>query len=185
MSRATFLREGYGNASMEAIALATGVSKSTLYSRYPDKAALFRAVVGERILAWVADTFAHAQIRGNDPAECLYDFGVAFMNGMQHPEVMAFERLVAAEAHRFPELAGEFQRQGLVTWSKRLAERIEAVSARSTWPIQDAMFIAELFTSALSGWHRNRTMVGHVNQDECVAFVNRTIGVLVAGRAAW
>jgi len=43
-----FLQQGYGHTTVAQIALATGMSKKTIYARYPTKEALFRAVV-ERV----------------------------------------------------------------------------------------------------------------------------------------
>ena len=40
-----FLAEGYGATSIEAVAQRARISKRTFYHRYPDKAALFGAVV--------------------------------------------------------------------------------------------------------------------------------------------
>ena len=40
-----FLDAGYGNASMDAIAVEAGVAKQTLYSHFGSKAQLFEAIV--------------------------------------------------------------------------------------------------------------------------------------------
>ncbi|MFM7336263.1 MAG: TetR/AcrR family transcriptional regulator [Tabrizicola sp.] len=42
-AQALFIQHGYRATRMEAVAKAAGVAKATLYSRYPDKDALFRA----------------------------------------------------------------------------------------------------------------------------------------------
>ena len=42
---ATFLEYGYDAATMEAIAQAAGITKRTLYARYPDKRAVFLDVI--------------------------------------------------------------------------------------------------------------------------------------------
>ena len=44
-----FLQLGYGSTSMTRIVQAAGVSKTTLYSRYPSKEDLFRAIIYEQI----------------------------------------------------------------------------------------------------------------------------------------
>src|SRR5437870_4181778 len=47
-----FLRVRLDGAVMESIATAAGVSKTTLYGRYPTKEGLFRALLEARIEAW-------------------------------------------------------------------------------------------------------------------------------------
>ena len=42
---ATFVEMGYAGASMEAIARAAGITKRSLYARYPDKRAVFADVI--------------------------------------------------------------------------------------------------------------------------------------------
>ena len=49
-----FLAQGYEGTTMEAIAAAAGVPKSTLYKRHGDKMALLRTVVQGRLAAWSA-----------------------------------------------------------------------------------------------------------------------------------
>ena len=48
-ARAVFCRKGVVNSGLEEIAAELGVSKHTLYRRYPNKAALLEAVVGRDV----------------------------------------------------------------------------------------------------------------------------------------
>jgi len=48
-----FLRRGFDNTSMDAVAKAAGISKRTLYARYADKTALFNAVLRDLITRWL------------------------------------------------------------------------------------------------------------------------------------
>lgn len=54
MAAAGFLRDGYAATSIEAVAREARVAKRTFYARFPDKAALFRAVVERLIATWHA-----------------------------------------------------------------------------------------------------------------------------------
>src|ERR1700680_581194 len=49
-----FCERGYGETSIEAIATHAGIGKLTLYRRFPDKAALFQAVVLRLVDQWKA-----------------------------------------------------------------------------------------------------------------------------------
>ena len=46
------LKQGYRATSMEAIARAAAVAKPTLYAYFPDKAAIFLAIVEQLIASW-------------------------------------------------------------------------------------------------------------------------------------
>src|SRR3954451_6212587 len=47
-----FLEKGFELVTMEAIAGAVGMTKRTVYARYEDKSALFRAVVQRAVERW-------------------------------------------------------------------------------------------------------------------------------------
>lgn len=50
-----FLKHGLRGTSMEAIARTAGIAKPTLYAYFPDKGAVFNAVIGELIANWRED----------------------------------------------------------------------------------------------------------------------------------
>lgn len=60
-----FLQNGLRGTTMEAVAKAAGVAKPTLYSRYPDKEALFRAVGAQVIAGFRAEFTAALQRPGS------------------------------------------------------------------------------------------------------------------------
>src|SRR5215469_10908140 len=51
-----FLENGYEGTTMEAVAQAAGVTKGTLYARYPDKRSLFVAVSSWALTRMEPDT---------------------------------------------------------------------------------------------------------------------------------
>jgi len=103
-----FLSVGYGETSIDAIVEKAGGSKATLYSYYPTKADLFRAVVDSivtnqegpdlRVATGVRDTlvaFAEHRLR------------VVFTRKHR-----ALIRLIVAERDRFPDIARLYYEQG-------------------------------------------------------------------------
>ena len=52
------LKHGLRGTSMEAIARAAGIAKPTLYAYFPDKAAIFQALVTQLIAGWRQDFLA-------------------------------------------------------------------------------------------------------------------------------
>ena len=66
-ARGLFLRHGLRATTMEAIAREAGVAKPTLYAHFPDKDAVFLAILSQ-LLAEKADAF-EAGLAGNGPVE--------------------------------------------------------------------------------------------------------------------
>ena len=54
-AQALFLKHGLRGTSMEAIARQAGVAKPTLYAYFPDKAAIFSALLAQMIATWRQD----------------------------------------------------------------------------------------------------------------------------------
>lgn len=180
-----FLENGYAATSMEAVATAAAISKGTLYARYSTKPDLFRAIVADRLAAWSKAEQRLTDGPGNDPARYLMHYGETFLTSMRNPEVWAFDRLVVAEAARFPELAEEFHQQGFVQGIDEFAAMLEQCCSQSRWPAFDAKSVAITFTSALLGWFHNEKLRRDPSNDDCLAFLTRLVAVITSGRAAW
>jgi AcrR family transcriptional regulator len=58
----TFVQFGFDSRSMDAVAMATRISKRTLYARHADKAALFHAVLSDLIGRWLATLGGQSRI---------------------------------------------------------------------------------------------------------------------------
>lgn len=190
VARTMFISNGYANTSMEAVAAEAGVSKGTLYARYPSKSDLFRAIVTERLAAWqtdigpAAEELASLNVADVGVAEYLIRLGNAFLQQLERPDISAFDRLVAAEADRFPELAEEFRQQGYLKEIDRLSDLLTAAGAESGWPVADGRGVAIAYTSALMGWHRGE-MAGSDSESGRKAFVAKLVAIFVGGRSSW
>ena len=183
--RDMFLRDGYAAISMEAIALGAGVSKGTLYGRYPDKESLFREIVVRRLEAW--DEFARYPALPTDtaPDKVLYEFGVTFLECLRMPEIAAFDRLVTAEARRFPELARAFHERGNERAMQWLSEMLDGSATSSSGPTFNGRFVAEAFMASLLGWHSQEAL-RQWSEPRCPAkFVHHLVSIFVRGTAAW
>jgi TetR/AcrR family transcriptional repressor of mexJK operon len=117
-----FLRNGYVATTMQDVASRFGGSKQTIYARFPDKAALFKAVlikVAERQLTRT-EAIVCRPAELNDSLENLAKelLVVAF-----DQEIIAMQRLVISEAERVPELLTLVQ-MDLHIPALRLVERV-------------------------------------------------------------
>jgi AcrR family transcriptional regulator len=99
-------RDGYARMSVDAVAREAGVSKPTLYLRYPSKAALATAALAH----------AREQTAPRDTADTRADLIATlrhFRTGVERPFGMALVGTALAEEHHTPELLAQF-RENLV-----------------------------------------------------------------------
>ncbi|MFN6516252.1 MAG: TetR/AcrR family transcriptional regulator [Nostoc sp. CreGUA01] len=104
-----FLENGYAAARIDKIAVAAGVSKATIYRRYPDKESLFTALMQQ--LACKKELFNSAQIQSaqGDPVSLLRSFANRMLEHIaDDPQALTFFRIIIGESGRFPELARAF-----------------------------------------------------------------------------
>ncbi len=137
-----FLRSGFAATSIEAIAAAAGVSKRTLYARFPAKEAVFLAVVRRLIGEWLQG-FDAAVDSAPSLEAALLAAGQRMLAVALTPPALALHRLMVAEAGRFPELATALRDGGSRSGIERLC-RILHVHRPNVGPAQLA-FLAEQF----------------------------------------
>jgi AcrR family transcriptional regulator len=97
-----FTERGYAGVSIEAVAAEAGVGKNTIYRRYATKADLFQAVVDDQIRARLRTP---EEIEDGDLESRLNRLAILLVKAALNPETTAFQRLIIAEAERFPEIA--------------------------------------------------------------------------------
>jgi TetR/AcrR family transcriptional repressor of mexJK operon len=98
-----FLSHGYGATSIEAVARRARISKRTFYHRFPDKPALFVAVV-HRIIEGLRPS-ADIPLLEGDLHEILLRLARLILHAALSPQAIALNRLIVAESGRFPRLA--------------------------------------------------------------------------------
>lgn len=181
-----FLAEGYAATAMEAVAARAGISKVTLYNRFPAKADLFAAVVADRVEAWSVEASRHDGQLPSDPRGRLEYHALILLQSLAHPEVVAFGRLIAAEQRRFPELARIYRERALAFEVDLLVGEIEAIARASGQSLRDAQAVALTLMHSLWGWSNMHTMFDETRSasDQQDA-VQRIVALFIEGRAAW
>src|ERR1700761_5079565 len=106
-----FLEQGYGATSIESVAARAGVSKRTFYDRFPDKAALFAAVV-HGIIDHIRPPPDVPLLAGGSLPEILKRLAGLILKATLSPQAIALHRLVTGESSRFPELASAVENSG-------------------------------------------------------------------------
>jgi AcrR family transcriptional regulator len=112
---ATFVRYGYDGTTMEAIARAAGITRRTLYARYPDKRAVFVDVIPWALTRRTEDDSSH-DLDGSDLRAALVAIGRAGLERAIDPDIMRLTRIAMNESARFPEFAISAHS---MTWSGR------------------------------------------------------------------
>ncbi|WP_374436811.1 TetR/AcrR family transcriptional regulator [Tabrizicola sp.] len=137
-----FTRHGLRAARMEAIAREAGVAKATLYSRYPDKETLFKAVSAAAVASFRA-AYAQALDQPGTPSQRVV--------GAITAKYQAIARLLGDSPHG-QEILAEHMRlcpeehQALTGWFNAEIARMLAAEGRA-----DAEELARVVTAAVDG----------------------------------
>lgn len=119
---AIFLEHGFGRATLDQVAEHAHVGKTTLYSRYATKEALFEAVVRKCVETFLQDMDT-GPAEGNLEKK-LVQVGTALAQATLTPYVISIMRITLAETDRFPEIAKEAFRLGFGACVQSIADAL-------------------------------------------------------------
>lgn len=139
-----FLDHGYSGTSMSAIAAALGGSKGTLWNYFPSKEELFTAVIDHASMAFRTELSENLGQQG-DFATALRIFGTKLLEKVTSPSAIALNRLVLAEAGRFPEMGRIFFERAPRLTIALLAEFLTGVMERGQLRREDPIEAAQMF----------------------------------------
>jgi TetR/AcrR family transcriptional regulator, mexJK operon transcriptional repressor len=108
---------------MEAVAAASGVSKRTLYARFPAKPALLQAALSRLIAAWLP-SFGNALEEAPTLDAALLHAARRMLATALTPEALAIYRLLIAEAGVIPDLGRLLMEAGAGAAVTRVAARL-------------------------------------------------------------
>lgn len=180
-----FVRHGYGETSIDAIAVHAGIGKLTLYRRFADKEALFRAVFMRLFQQWRAAMAELGDTEGS-LSDVLTATGRRMLDIVLSPLSLALHRTLFAEATRLSELCGEmykgtqFEHQDPIrTIFRRFADRGELRT-------DDVAFLDRQFIHAIIGKPLRHTLLGArpMTAAEREAHVRKAVDLFVHGAAA-
>lgn len=107
-ARAVFMREGFAQGSMDAVAAEAGVGKQTIYRHFRSKEALVEALVE----AMCAPEVVRPPTRSLPIGQRLRELLLAFAAGVTSPDSVRLYRAIVAEADRMPGLGRLFWEAG-------------------------------------------------------------------------
>ena len=185
VARKLFFQEGYGASTMDAVAKAARVSKTTLYSRFPTKQALFRAVVQAQMASWENGVNAAPVGFKATLEDTLIAYCEVWLRAGMSDDFVQMSRLTYSESQRFPEI-GEAAQASARRGVDSLAEVIAHFAQRDEVPCKDPVAAAEVLQMTLVGWfHCAIAADTPVKLQAGRAWVKNAIRLFVASRALW
>ena len=175
-----FMERGFDGTSIDAVAEAAGVSKPTVYARYRDKRDLFAAVLRGRIRDWLAplSVAAEAQTTDSNPKNIettLHELSRHMLDQASMPECATLQRILAAQAIQFPELAKLAHEDGWLRGVRGVAILLRQFAARGEIRVHDPELAADLFLNLLLGHSARLALHGIADDPESLERRRRAV----------
>ncbi len=155
-ARDEFAAGGYAATSIEAVAPRAGVSTKTLYRLIPNKAALFKSMVSDRLVSEVNLRAAdHADIQ-----EALGEALMAFADLALDAEVIALQRMVLQEPGKCSEIAGMYYVNGIERTAGALADWLRVQQRRGLIALDDVDEAAGMLLGMVAAAPRRAAIFG-------------------------
>jgi AcrR family transcriptional regulator len=181
-----FCASGYGAATMEEIARACGMAKKTLYKLFPDKMAVFVALIDSHDnphFAWEAR--AEAELHGR---QALRTMLMELARFVLSPRQISLTRLVISEAHNTPELARRFYDDCIVKNRVIVAAQIARNPILPRPPGLDPVAVVDTFVGGTLGILQLKALMLDMDPDaiqrELEERVDATVAVLTTAAGA-
>ncbi|WP_206675143.1 TetR/AcrR family transcriptional regulator [Alteripontixanthobacter muriae] len=146
----SFFDHGFAATSIEQVAAEAGVSKVTIYNQFGDKHGLFTAAV-EAECGRLRDHFTLELEGGASIRDRLLAIGAAMSAFLSRPEMVQFERRIAAETEREPAIGRAFLAAGPHRMKQSFKELLDVMKAAGEVSIDDTDLAAEQFAAMCKG----------------------------------
>ena len=159
-ARHEFAHSGYAATSMESVARRASVSTKTLYRLVPNKAALFEAMVTERIDRFVSVVNLGACKGGDVEAaltEALIICGELLLDG----EVITLQRVILGDSDKFPDVAETFYHKAIMRTEDALAGWLRTQQKRGAIRLDDPQVAAGMLLGMIAFQPQRAVMFGH------------------------
>lgn len=154
-----FIQHGFAQASVDAIAKLSGVSKVTIYSYFPTKEALFEAAVGS-CTDTVFASLPHGALDPRNPEAALTMIGTSFLKLKRSEDVAGAFRMMYATAGEHVDACEAFYRQGPAKLFQQVAEYLRAANAVGSLSISSPDEAADQFLALFLGSAHIRVLLG-------------------------
>ncbi|MBR0716632.1 TetR/AcrR family transcriptional regulator [Bradyrhizobium liaoningense] len=161
IARHAFAANGFAATSTEELARGAGISTKTLYRLFPNKAALFEAMVADRLDRELSDV----QLRGIDHTDIEEGLRAALLACADialDPDVVALQRIVLQESAGFPDLAAAFYRNGIARTLAALARWLRVQVKRERIRLDNAEEAAGMLIGMVASAPQRAAIYGGV-----------------------
>jgi AcrR family transcriptional regulator len=177
-ARMAFLEKGYAESSMGRIAEAAGVSIKTVYRHFENKDDLFSAVMhaacdprgmdslNDSVGAGASVTVEQRPWASKPPVDALPLAGVDYLQDLLSEERLSLYRVVARDAHRFPELGERYQSEVSAHREALFVAYLNTWNATCKWKIKDTRQAAGTFLALLRAGIFDESLLGLRYPDE-------------------
>src|ERR1700747_2307312 len=160
MARRQFADSGYAATNMESVARAAGVPPKTLYRLIPNKAALFEAIITERIDRFASVVRLRA-CEGRDIEAALCDALLVCGELIRDADVIARQQRILSDSDKFPEIGETFFHKAIMPTQNTLASWLRTQQKRGLLVIDDADAAAGMLLGMLVFQPQRAVMYGH------------------------
>jgi TetR/AcrR family transcriptional repressor of mexJK operon len=145
-----FFDEGFAATSIEQVAADANVSKVTIYNHFGDKRALFAAAV-EHECERMRGYFVLEEMSSGSIRDRLTTIAQAMLEFLSRPEMIQFDRRIAAETEHDPAMGEAFLKAGPWRMKEGFSAWLAHESAKGELCIEDSKLAAEQFVSLAKG----------------------------------
>lgn len=178
-----FSQQSFDDASIEGIAARAGVKKDTIYKRFPDKRALLRGALQERVSTWAKA--GSMTVAGETLEERLKSYAVLLLRHATSPEGRLWIRLVESAWQGLEELNERRAAVGYDQAQRIIANEIRRWTAHEKRPARDPEMVATALMAMLTGWTDATGLDAAVAEEEVTRFAHAAVDLVIRGRAAW
>ena len=156
-----FMQQGYGVTSIGKIANAAGVSTRTIYEHYANKSELMVAALARKVEQDVEQMQGIDGLSDMPPEQALSALAQLMLSRVTSPELIAFYRMMVAEAARFPDdMIQKLRASGPLRIQGVIASYLHQQSEKNGWHLQDTNKAAATFCHMLISEPRHHALLG-------------------------
>jgi AcrR family transcriptional regulator len=178
-----FLEKGFARAKMDEIASRAGITKQTIYARFPSKKALFGALASH-FSGIVFRPQYNAENSKQSPRAFLIQLAFEVTAVLRDPKSQRLFVVLAAEARTFPDLASAIWVEGPGRLRTRLRRFVDDQIALKRMAIPDPDFAVEQFFGLLVGPIIGRLLWGlpsyFESEEHAGAYIEAAVDLLLA-----